>query len=97
MKDYCGKTVSANYMRKMLISKEGVGGKLTFDETGVNFHAHKMNRRILDIRIEYVDMKAAEPRGLLNGLNIITKDDTVHMFVISHRKDIIEYLQSKMN
>ena len=52
MKDYCGKSIAANYYRGI----EAVGGKLIFDETGITFKSHALNIQTGESRIEYKDM-----------------------------------------
>ncbi|MBQ8549775.1 MAG: hypothetical protein IJ426_00355 [Clostridia bacterium] len=99
MKDYCGKTISANYVHVGAIFKtqEAIGGKLSFDESGMEFNEHKLNvRSVGTVRIEYADIKEAKKRGILNGMDVVTNDGTVHMLVVSHRKDIIEFIMSKI-
>ena len=89
--DYNGKTIVANYFKGV----QSLGGKLTFDNEGISFKSHKLNIGNGEIRIEYSDIEKAEKRGFLTGLNVTTKDGTLHKFVVYHRKDIIEYLESK--
>ena len=93
--EYCDKSISANYFRGM----EAVGGKIYFDEKGITFKSHSFNIQTGNIRIEYMSIDYVEKRNTLgivpNGMLIVTKDGIEHKFVISHRKEIIEYIQSK--
>lgn len=92
MKDYCGESISANYYR----GNESVGGKLFFDETGITFKSHSLNVQTGETRIEYKDISKAEAKGFLTGMSIYTKDGVEHKFVVFHRKNIIEFLNSKV-
>ena len=92
MKDYVGKSIIANYFKGI----EGLEGKLSFDENGLGFKSHKINIQKADIRIEYADMEKAELRGILLGLNVYTKDGTLHKFVVYGRKKVLEFLNSKI-
>ena len=56
MKDYCGKSIAANYYRGI----EAVGGKLIFDDTGITFKSHALNIQTGESRIEYKDVLKAD-------------------------------------
>lgn len=90
MKDYIGQSILANYYRGI----EAVGGKLFFDQTGITFKSHAINIQTGETRIEYCDIQKAQKRGLLTGMSVFTKDGFEHKFVIYHRKDVIEFLNS---
>ena len=92
MKDYCGKSIAANYYRGI----EAVGGKLIFDETGITFKSHALNIQTGESRIEYKDMLKAEVKGFLTGMSVYTKDCVEHKFVVYHRKDVVKFLNSKV-
>jgi len=92
MKDYCGKSIAANYYRGI----EAVGGKLFFDDIGITFKSHALNIQTGESRIEYKDMAKAEVKGFLTGMSVYTKDGIEHKFVVYHRKDIVKFLNSKV-
>jgi hypothetical protein len=92
MKNYCGKSIAANYYRGI----EAVGGKLFFDDTGMTFKSHAFNIQVGENRIEYKDILKAEVKGFLTGLSVYTKDGLEHKFVVYHRKDIVDFLNSKV-
>lgn len=91
MKDYAGQTILANYYRGI----EAVGGRLTFDEFGMIFRSHAINIQTGDTRIEYRDIQKAQKRGFLTGMSVFTKDGTEHKFVVYHRNDVIEFINSR--
>ena len=92
MKDYCGKSVLANYYRGI----EAVGGKLFFDDLGMTFRSHALNIQTGETRIEYADIQKAEKRGALTGISVFTKDGFEHKFVVYHRKDVVAFLNGKV-
>ena len=92
MKDYCGKSIAANYFRGV----EAVGGKLIFDDAGITFKSHALNIQRGESRIEYKDMLEAKVKGFLTGMSVYTKDGLEHKFVVYHRKDVVEFLNSKV-
>ena len=92
MKDYCGKSILANYYRGI----EAVGGKLFFYNHGILFQSHALNIQTGETRIEYKDIQKAQKRGFLTGMSVYTKDGVEHKFVIYHRKDVIEFLNSQI-
>lgn len=86
----------ANYKRGL----EYVGGKIYFDEKGLIFRPHKLNIQTSEVRIDFCDMRGAEPcksLGLVsNGVLIYTKDNKQHRFVAYSSKEIAEYIRSKI-
>lgn len=92
MKDYCGQSIAANYYR----GKEAVGCKLFFDDTGITFKSHAFNIQKGETRIEYKDIAKAEVKGFLTGMSVYTKDYVEHKFVVNQRKDVVEFLNSKV-
>lgn len=92
MKNYCGETIAANYFR----GKESVGGKLSFDETGMTFKSHAFNIQRGETRIEYAEIDRAATRGIIpTNISVFTKDGFEHKFVVYHRKEVVAYLESK--
>ena len=89
LNDYRGQTIPANYYRGL----EAVGGKLSFDDTGMTFHSHAFNIQTGEARIEYKDIDRAQTRGLLTEISVFTKDGQDHRFVVYHRNDVIAYLE----
>ena len=90
MKDYCGKSILANYYRGF----EAVGGKLFFDDSGITFKSHALNIQTGETRIEYQQIQNAKIRGALTGMSVFTKDGFKHKFVIYHWKDVVVFLNS---
>ena len=41
-------------------------------------------------------MLKAEVKGFLTGMSVYTKDGVEHKFVVNHRKDVVEFLNSKV-
>lgn len=92
MKDYCGKSILANYYRGF----EAVGGKLFFDDTGMTFKSHLLNIQTGETRIEYKDVSEARVKGFLTKISVFTKDGVEHKFVVYHRKNVVAFLNSKV-
>ena len=96
MKDYINHCIAANYFRGI----EAVGGKIFFDETGLNFKSHVFNIQTGEMYINYSDIQEIRKRNTLgivpNGISIITKDGFDHKFVINQRNNVIEFLQSRL-
>ena len=86
----------ANYYRGL----EAVGGKIYFDDRGLNFIPHKVNFHKEEMRINFSEIRAAEPSKKLgivpNGLTIYTKDDKQHKFVVGSSKKIAEYIRKNI-
>lgn len=95
MKDYIGQVIAANYFRGI----EAVGGKIYFDNNGLNFQSHAMNIQRGSTRIEYSDIAYLKKRNTLgiapNGISILTKDGFEHKFIINDRNSVLEFLHSK--
>lgn len=87
----------ANYKRGV----EFVGGKIYFDDKGLIFKPHKLNFHTSEVRIDFCDIRGAEPSktlGLIpNGLLIYTKDNKQHQFVSYSCKEIAAYIRSKIS
>ena len=81
----------ANYFKSI----EAVGGRLEFDKTGMTFRSHGINFQLVELRIDYGNVRRAEKKGLFNGMTVYTKDGDEHTFVVWGRKHLIEYLNSK--
>lgn len=96
MKDYINKSIAANYFRGI----EAVGGKITFDETGLTFSSHAFNMQRGSTRIDYSDIQDVQKKSNLgfipNGILIITNNGIQHRFVINNRNNIIEFLHSRL-
>ena len=93
MKDYTNTKILANYFR----GAEAVGGTLSFDETGMTFSSHALNIQTGATRIEYSEIDCAKivKKLIPSFMSVFTKDGTEHVFVVYHRKKIIEFLESK--
>ena len=95
MQDYIGQTIAASYFRGI----ESVGGKICFDDNGLNFQSHAMNIQRGDTRIEYSDVACLNKRNTLgfvpNGISILTKDGFEHKFIVNDRNSVLEFLHSK--
>ncbi len=96
MRDFVGEQISANYWR----GKESVGGKLSFDETGMTFTSHAFNFQTGSSRIEYRDIVGLEPHRTLgivnNGLTVRAHDGTEHRLVINRRRHVIDFLMTRI-
>ena len=96
MKNYIGQEIAANYFR----GSEAVGGKIYFDEKGLEFQSHALNIQRGNTRIEYADITNLSKRNTLgivpNGISVFTKDGFEHKFVINNRSSVLEFLQSRI-
>lgn len=96
MKNYIGTSIKANLFRGI----EAVGGKIIFDDIGLTFKSHSINVQTGETRIEYSQIGVIKKRNTLgvvpNGISIITKDDLEYNFVINFRKQVIEFLVSRL-
>ena len=88
-------------MANYFVGIEGVGGKIYFDETGFLFKSHSFNIQTGQMRINYKDIaKLGKWNSLVivpNGLSVFTRDGIEHKFVIYHRNDVFEFLESKIS
>lgn len=95
MKNYIGQAIAANYFRGI----EAVGGKICFDENGLEFQSHAMNIQRGNTRIEYSDIAYLNNRNTLgivpNGISILAKDGFEYKFIIDNRNSVLEFLHSK--
>ena len=89
--------IPANYKR----GAEYVGGHLYFDDEGLIFKPHKFNFQTSEVRINFCDIRGAEPcktLGLVpNGLLVYTKDNKQHRFVSYSCKEVAELIRSKIS
>lgn len=97
MNDYTNSKIAANYFR----GPEAVGGHIFFDENGMTFKSHSFNIQTGETRILYADIVKISKRNTLglvpNGISVFDKSGFEHKFVIYHREQIIQYLQSRMS
>lgn len=96
MNDYVGKSIGANYF----VGAEALGGKISFDEFGLDFKPHALNIQKTEVRIEYNNIESVSKRNTMgivpNGMLIVTKDGTEQKFVINNRGKVIEFIMSKI-
>lgn len=80
---------------------ESVGGKIYFDAEGLIFRPHMLNFQTSEVRINFCDMRGAEPcktLGLIpNGMLVYTKDNKQHRFITYSSKEMAEYIRSKIS
>lgn len=95
MKDYTDKSINAN----QIIGISTLTGKLYFYEDGYVFKAQSVNGVISNPKIEYKDIKGVTGRNTLgiipNGISIKMKDGQILNYVVTRRKEIIEFLTRK--
>lgn len=96
--DISGIGIGANYYNGPV----PVGGRIYLEADGVTFKPDKVNFSHKDIKINYSDIRGAEPKKILfgtvnNGLIIYTTDDKQHKFVSQSAKDIAAYIRSKIS
>lgn len=96
MKDYVNQSVLANLFK----GPEAVGGKIFFYDQGLIFKSHALNIQKGETAIAYANIASISKRSTFmivpNGISIITKDQKEYKFVLYHRNDVIEFLNSKM-
>ncbi|MFG6355906.1 MAG: hypothetical protein K1W26_03630 [Acetatifactor sp.] len=95
MNDYTNSKIAANYFRGL----EAVGGHIFFDENDMTFKSHSFNIQTGETRILYADIVKISKRNTMglvpNGISVFDKSGFEHKFVIYHREQIIQYLQSR--
>jgi hypothetical protein len=88
--------VSANMFR----GKDADGGHLIFKEDGLLFESHFSKTKTNETKIPYSEIKAVKlgrTLGIIpNGIKVQMNDDTEYRFAIWNRKEIIEFIQSKI-
>ncbi|MDE5748276.1 MAG: hypothetical protein K2I21_11960 [Acetatifactor sp.] len=95
MKDYTNTKIAANYFR----GAEAVGGHIFFDESGMTFKSHIFNIQTGETRIAYRDIvKVSKGKGIIpTGISVFDRNGFEHKFIIYHRKQVIQFLQSRMH
>ena len=96
-KDYTNQRIAANLFRSALNS---IGGQLTFYNDYMHFKSHAINFELVDMKIRYNEIAKVE---LINfylnlvttGLKVTTKTGDEFKFVVWHRQEIKDFLDSK--
>lgn len=96
MKDFLNKSINANYIEGM----QTLTGKLTFMSNGIVFKANSVNGVMNMPLISYDDIISVELKNTLgilpNAIVIKTKQKKDYCFVVSNRKDIAAFLNSRI-
>lgn len=96
MKDFLNKSINANYIEGM----QTLTGKLTFMSDGIVFKANSVNGVMNMPLIRYTDIASVELKntfGILpNAIVIKTKLKKEYCYVVSNRKDMVSFLNSKI-
>ena len=93
MNDYTNTKIAANYFR----GAEAVGGRIFFDESGMTFKSHIFNIQTGETRIAYRDIVKVSKGIIPTGISVFDRNGFEHKFIIYHRKQVIQFLQSRMH
>lgn len=96
MKDFTNKNVNANYRK----GAQTYVGSLWFYDKEFEYKAKAVNSTIKLGRIAYSEIKSIKnvnTFGIVpNGILIELKNNTQYNYVVNNRKDIVEFLKSKI-
>ena len=95
MKDYTNKSINANQITGITT----LTGKLYFYEDGYVFKAQSVNGILSNPKVEYKDITSVKGRNTLgiipNGICVQTKKGEILNYVVTGRKDVIDFLNQK--